>query len=132
MAYLIGNGLLPLPLKIDADILWDGSHLVTVLHNDTIPYAAVYRVIGTTPTFIGRSTGTGKTDSGSAFAAPNGDVFLYVSQADPGQSGSTSKVYVYPFPAAVPANPGNNTSVDQYARDKIAAIQAKLYEASDV
>lgn len=113
--------------KIDAVLLWDQSVLFTVIHPNL--QASVYRVQGTNITLIGSSDGYGKVDSASAVAQDNGNVIMLVSQADntPGSSGTTSKVYSYYFQNAVPPKPPTQSgTVDQYARDKIDAIQAYI------
>lgn len=127
---LVGNGLLPMPLKINATALDDGSDLITVLQNSQI---SVYRVVNNFPTLIGSSNGAGKCDSGDVVVRANGDVILYVSQADNivGSSGSTSKIYTYKFPNAVPTQLSGGT-VDAVARNKITNIQFYLGGASNV
>lgn len=134
MPDLVGNGLLPMPTKIDAKLLWDQSVLITVLHSTQ--QVSVYRVQGTNVKLIGSSTGLGKCDSGSAVAQDNGNVILLVSQADnvAGSSGSTSKVYAYNFPNAVPPKPpvsGGGTN-DVQLREKVNLIQDYLNDASRV
>lgn len=125
MAPLIGNGLLPLPSNINASQYGDWT-LLTVIHkNVPVQYAAVYKVyIDGSVTFIGRSEANGKDDSASAIAYENGTVRLYVSEADPGQSGSTSKVHYYDFPGALPNWTLRN--VDQVARQDISYVNNKL------
>lgn len=125
---LLGNGLLPLPTNVSASQYGDIT-LVTVIHKDIpIPQAEVYKVTRNgTVTSIGKSEGLGKDDSASAVAFYDGTVRLFVSEADPGGSGTTSKVKYYDFPNAVP---NNYDTIFVY--NLIRSIQQKLYEAGSV
>lgn len=129
---LVGGITQPVPLKINGELLFDGSILLTALH--TNQQISVYRVVGNVATMIGSSNGLGKVDSGFAVAMNNGTVLLFVSQADnfSGSSGSTCKIYTYTFPNAVPVNPGASGTIDSVLRSKVAAIQEILNDASQV
>ncbi len=120
----------PFPhIKVTASDAPNNGTLLTIIHASSVPYAAVYLVnLDSTFAYIGRSESLGKDDSAQAKAYTNGTVRLYVSEADPGQSGTTSKVHYYDFPNAVAPEVPNNT-VDQYARDQITTVKARLVSA---
>lgn len=122
---LLGNGLLPLPTNVSASQYGDYT-LVTVVHKDIpIPQAEVYKVDRAgNVTSIGKSEGLGKDDSASAVAFVDGTVRLFVSEADPGQSGTTSKVHYYDFPNAVP-----NSYDLNFIYNLVRKIQSFLYSA---
>lgn len=120
----------PFPhIKVTASVALEDKTLVTIIHGSSVLYAATYLVnIDGTFAFIGRSETLGKDDSAQAVALRNGTVRLFVSEADPGQGGATSKVHYYDFSNAVaPVIP--NYTVDQYARDQISTIKARLISA---
>jgi hypothetical protein len=128
---LVGGNIQAVPLRINGELLFDGSVLLTALHSNQ--QLSVYHVANNTARLIGSSNGLGKVDSGFAVALNNGTVVLFVSQADnvSGSSGSTCKVYTYAFANAVPANPGaGGSGVDSALRTKVATIQVLLNEAS--
>lgn len=126
MAPLVGNGLLPLPSNINASQYGDWT-LLTVIHkNVPVQYAAVYRIyIDGSVSFIGRSEAFGKDDSAASVAFPNGLVRLFVSEADPGQSGTTSKVHYYDFVNGLPSD-WTLRNVDQVARQDVSYVNSKL------
>jgi hypothetical protein len=131
---LLGDGLLPFPIRINANQYGDYT-LLTVVHSTSTPYVEIYRVHRNgTKTVIGTSDGLSKDDSGVAIAYPDGTVRLYVSQADPGQSGTTSKVYFKDFPSAIPPFKPLEIQYQDilYLYDKIQKIQNKLSEAGSI
>lgn len=84
------------PVRISASRLWDNTSLLTVLVSR--PYglrAQVFHEVGGNVFKLLESDDLGKDDSASAFALEDGTVVLFVSEADPGGSGTTSKVWKY-------------------------------------
>lgn len=77
--------------------------LLTVVYLGVmVPYAEVFAVgrLGNIRS-IGRSGGGGKVDSAESIAYSDGTVRLFVAQAEPGGSGSSTRIKYYDFKDAV-------------------------------
>lgn len=137
-APLVGDGLIPQPVRLSGFQAWDGTVVIVALRTLASGLqATLYRDFqnGTIQQF-GQTSGTAKDDSAFAILLDNGTVKLYVSEADDGASGTTTKVRHYEFPNIFPPKP---PVTDAYARAQviyavnlIRAVQLQLGQAAEV
>ena len=72
------------------------------------------------------SNQAGKDDSLALRILMNGDVQAILSEALPGQSGSTAQPEVYTIPGVFPAYSAATGTIDAIARQQIAAVRTHL------
>lgn len=97
----------------------DDTVIISTTHlNLSVAQARAYLVTRSgfvTP--IAQSESSGKDNSASTLIFNDGTLWLVVSEADPGGSGTTNKIDIYEYAGAFPAVTPPSGTVDQTARN---------------